>query len=72
MRMQRDNGFYIFVQKLLIPIFRVLFGMQVQGAERFPKSGGVIVAVNHSSAFDPIILGLVAPRQLHFLAKAEL
>jgi len=35
-------------------------------------SGGLIVASNHISYYDPPVVGSAVPRELHFLAKEEL
>lgn len=53
-------------------ILRVLSGWRVAGRERIPKSGGLIVASNHISFWDPPLVGAACPRELHFLAKEEL
>jgi 1-acyl-sn-glycerol-3-phosphate acyltransferase len=37
-----------------------------------PQTGGVIVASNHISFWDPPLVGTAAVRELHFLAKEEL
>jgi 1-acyl-sn-glycerol-3-phosphate acyltransferase len=34
--------------------------------------GGVVVVSNHLSMLDPLLLGVLFPRQLHFMAKEEL
>jgi 1-acyl-sn-glycerol-3-phosphate acyltransferase len=44
----------------------------VYGAERIPGSGGVLVAANHYTALDPFLVGVAAPRALHFFAKGQL
>jgi 1-acyl-sn-glycerol-3-phosphate acyltransferase len=51
---------------------RLLFGFLVTGRDRIPCSGGVIIASNHISYFDPPIVGSGVPREVHFLAKEEL
>ena len=51
---------------------RALTGVQVKGRERVPRTGGVIIASNHISFWDPPLIGVVAPRELFFLAKEEL
>ena len=62
--------------KFAIAVVRVLmlFVMRVKtvGKENVPKEGGMILAVNHRSNLDPVIAGLTCPRQLTFMAKAEL
>jgi len=49
-----------------------LSGWKVRGREHVPKKGGVIVASNHVSFWDPPLVGTAAVRELHFLAKEEL
>jgi len=44
----------------------------VYGAERIPERGGVLVAANHYTALDPFLVGVTAPRTLHFFAKGQL
>jgi 1-acyl-sn-glycerol-3-phosphate acyltransferase len=51
---------------------RVLFGLRVFGAENIPQRGPVVIAPNHVSYVDPVVVGLGVPRELHFLAKEEL
>lgn len=51
---------------------RLLFGFRIYGAEKVPKTGGVIIASNHISYNDPPVVGSAVPRELHFLAKEEL
>ena len=49
-----------------------LSGWEVRGRERVPRDGGLIVAPNHCSYWDPLLVGTAAMRELHFLAKEEL
>lgn len=51
---------------------RILFGFRVNGSERVPRKGGVIIACNHISEMDPPILGFAIPRTIVFMAKVEL
>ncbi len=54
--------------------FAMLFTFRIKciGLDNVPKDGGVILAVNHKSDFDPVMMGITAPRTLSFMAKAEL
>jgi 1-acyl-sn-glycerol-3-phosphate acyltransferase len=45
--------------------------MKFHGMEFFPEDGPII-AINHASNYDPIILGSIIKRKIHFLAKKEL
>jgi len=67
-----DNFIYNLVCVAAHPILRSAFGFRVTGAELIPRTGGVIVAVNHASNYDPVLIGMACPRQLAFLAKIEL
>lgn len=51
---------------------RALAPLRVYGAERVPQDGGVVLVFNHFSWLDPPAFGVASPRQLFFLAKAEL
>ncbi|GIF72182.1 lysophospholipid acyltransferase family protein [Asanoa siamensis] len=44
---------------------------KVEGLENVPPTGGAIVAGNHLSVADELILGSVIPRHIAFWAKAE-
>jgi 1-acyl-sn-glycerol-3-phosphate acyltransferase len=51
---------------------RTLAPLRVYGTERVPMEGGVVLVFNHFSWLDPPAFGAASPRQLFFLAKAEL
>ena len=56
--------------------FRSLFGwvyrVEAAGTERIPAEGPVILVANHESMVDPWVVGLLTPRTIHWMAKAEL
>lgn len=62
--------------KVLVGIIRVLmrlvFRINVIGKENMPKDGGAIIASNHRSNWDPVVVAITTPRKLTFMAKAEL
>lgn len=61
-------------RKLKIAVWPVLHGLwrpRVSGLEHLPESGPVILASNHLSLADFIFLGLVSPRHITFVVKAE-
>ncbi len=41
------------------------------GAERMPRTGGVVLAINHFHWIDIPCIGWVTPRNLYYLAKVE-
>ncbi|MFI6032205.1 lysophospholipid acyltransferase family protein [Amycolatopsis magusensis] len=56
---------------LLRLLFRLVFRPRVHGQEHLPRTGPVILASNHLSFIDSVVLQLVTRRQVRFLAKAE-
>ncbi|MGH7741670.1 MAG: lysophospholipid acyltransferase family protein [Candidatus Eiseniibacteriota bacterium] len=52
--------------------FRIATGWEVTGRERVPLAGGLVVASNHISFWDPPLVGSALPRGTYFLAKEEL
>ncbi len=53
------------------PVCRRLFRLHVEGDEHLPTTGAAIIAANHLSFFDSIVLALAVPRPLSFVGKAE-
>ena len=57
-------------------ILKLFFGFKVLGAQNIPSKGAFILASNHSSYLDPLILGgtcyCCRGRKLNYLAKGEL
>lgn len=66
------NRLYGFLRLIAVALMRLLFRLETRGIEHIPRSGGVLLAANHSSLLDPPLVGGAAPRPLVFLAKAEL
>jgi 1-acyl-sn-glycerol-3-phosphate acyltransferase len=61
------------LQRLGLPgALRRLYRIEVVGADRIPAGGGAIVVANHESIWDPLVLGVATPREIHYMAKAEL
>ena len=69
---RRVNRLYAALHVIMPPLFKVFLGLRIRGREWFPAEGGLIVAANHVSNFDPVVMGTASPRELHFLAKVEL
>ena len=59
-------------QWLIRATARLLWGLCVEGVENVPRSGGVVLASNHKSYLDPLLVGAVLPRKIYYLAKKEL
>ncbi len=63
---------YAFIKAIFLFIFKYLCRWQVTGIENIPEKGSVVIIANHVSYWDPLVLGVVSPRRVHFMAKAEL
>lgn len=60
---------------VVIPFMNLLGKYSYQGLENVPKSGAVVIAPNHYSEIDPLVLGISvwkAGRAPRYLAKASL
>jgi 1-acyl-sn-glycerol-3-phosphate acyltransferase len=63
------------VKALLYPPMHLGVRWTIEGADHIPRTGGVILASNHTSYLDPLALaylGLHRKRRTRFLAKEEL
>ena len=63
--------FYLIARFVLRPLFFVLFRPHIVGRGNVPPEGPVILASNHLSFIDSIVIPLAAPRRVAYLAKAE-
>jgi 1-acyl-sn-glycerol-3-phosphate acyltransferase len=78
MRLDNDNSTLVRMIALVARIgSRLLADVRVDGLERIPRTGAVILAANHISNADPVLLGAyVTPalhrRRIHWLGKKEL
>lgn len=64
--------FYKISKVVLRFILFFVFRIKVEGSENVPSEGGVLLAVNHRSNWDPVIAALGCKRKLRFMAKSEL
>jgi 1-acyl-sn-glycerol-3-phosphate acyltransferase len=64
--------FYDVAVAIVTTIVRTLFRYRVVGAEKVPRTGGLLIASNHVSNFDPPIVGVSVPRHVMYMAKKEL
>ena len=62
---------FALIKAVLGPIIRLMFRLRVEGAEHIPGDGPVILAGNHLTFIDSMILPLVCDRQVFFIGKDE-
>jgi len=53
------------------PMFKLAYRPEISGLQHIPGDGAAIIASNHLSEVDSLVLPMVAPRPISFLAKAE-
>ncbi|WLR56530.1 lysophospholipid acyltransferase family protein [Mesobacillus subterraneus] len=64
--------FYSFARSLVNSILKPIYRIEVIGRENMPSDGGVLLCANHIDNLDPPVVGITAPRPVHFMAKEEL
>lgn len=63
---------YIIVRPIVACLFKLLYHPKIIGKENILSSGGIILAGNHTSILDCLLLMSSTKREIHFLAKKEL
>jgi len=63
---------YWFFKNLAKLLAKIIFRFRVIHPERLPQSGGLILAANHLSYFDPPLVGICSNRAVHYLARKTL
>lgn len=63
---------YKLLKLLFSFIFLFIVKIEVKNSDKIPTEGPLVVASNHLSLWDPILLGVSFPRKIHFMAKEEL
>lgn len=71
-RNKLNRNSYMITRTIISPIVRFFSRIKVEGVENIPMDGGFVLCSNHIAASDVLKLGVSCPRQLKFLAKAEL
>lgn len=67
----RPGGLYLLGRTIIAPLARVFYRPKVIGKGNVPRHGPVILASNHLSFIDSIVIPLLAPRRVQFLAKSH-
>ena len=53
--------FYCVCLRIVQFFMLFMFRIRSVGKSNVPKTGGAILAINHKSAFDPLVVGITAP-----------
>ena len=68
----RRQILYLLGWLLFRAVAAILFRFTVRGRENIPREGGVLLAANHASFMDPVLVGLGSWRPFGFLARDTL
>jgi 1-acyl-sn-glycerol-3-phosphate acyltransferase len=52
-------------------VTRLVAPLRNYGADRVPRHGGVVLALNHFHWLDPAVFGALSPRTIYYMAKIE-
>ena len=69
--MKSEEVFWLFGRPVLGLPSALATRLRSYGTERIPRSGGLVVAINHFHWIDISCIGYVCKRNLYFLAKVE-
>ena len=70
--MNRTNITWAIARPTLGTLVRLLAPLRIYGADRVPREGGLVLALNHFSWLDPPAFGVACPRNVFYMAKAEI
>jgi 1-acyl-sn-glycerol-3-phosphate acyltransferase len=62
---------YAAMRFVIAPLARLVYRPVIEGRDNVPKHGAVIIASNHLSFIDSVVIPIVAPRHVVFIAKKE-
>jgi len=62
---------YQVLHRVVPPVAKAVWRPSVSGLEHVPRSGPVILASNHLSFADSMVIPVVVPRRVAFLAKSD-
>ncbi|MFE0690644.1 1-acyl-sn-glycerol-3-phosphate acyltransferase [Streptomyces sp. JH002] len=62
---------FTLLRALFGPLLKLFFRPRVEGLENIPGEGPVVLAGNHLTFIDSVILPLISKRQVHFIGKDE-
>jgi 1-acyl-sn-glycerol-3-phosphate acyltransferase len=62
---------YTLTRRTAGPLARLIYRPDIAGTQNIPRTGPLLLASNHLSFVDSIVIPLASPRRVAFLAKSE-
>ncbi|WP_156288596.1 lysophospholipid acyltransferase family protein [Oceanobacillus salinisoli] len=63
---------YTSLKPIVKLVIHAKFKVEIIGKEHIPNHKTFIIAANHISGYDPLLLSCILKRKIHFMAKVEL
>lgn len=67
----RPGLLYFVGRHVIAPLLRLIYRPTVIGTRNVPRHGKIILASNHLSFIDSLVIPMTAPRRVQFLAKSH-
>jgi 1-acyl-sn-glycerol-3-phosphate acyltransferase len=68
----QQQWFFWFGRWVFLVYAKLFLGLRIEGREKVPREGGLVVVSNHFSSLDPPVMGVSIPREANYMAKKEL
>jgi 1-acyl-sn-glycerol-3-phosphate acyltransferase len=62
---------YFITKAIARGLLQVLFGFRVEGAQKIPREGPVVIASNHISIMDPAVMLVACPRVVSYMSRDD-
>ncbi len=66
------SRFYKAIKIFITPFSKIMFRVKCVGRENIPKEGAFVLCSNHTSMLDIVLLIVLSPRAICFMAKKEI
>lgn len=63
---------YLVARVVCVPLFKLLYRYEISNKNNIPPTGGYVLACNHQSYTDPVLVSIGQKRMIYFMAKSEL
>ncbi len=64
--------FYKVARNILGFFLKLFYRFKITGLENIPMNDRLVICANHRSNWDPVLISIAFPRQVHWMAKKEL
>lgn len=69
---EKSPFIYKLARGICMPLFKLLYRYEITNRNNIPPTGGYVLACNHQSYSDPVLVSVGQKRMVYFMAKSEL